>query len=481
MIQRTTMPLALLGAALLWAGAAGADRGDGQPGKLVKYDTKYYTIYSDLPIDGVREAAVRMTCMAQVYHEQTQDFAGQIRSRFPFYLFQRAEDYRRAGGIPGSAGVFRYRSARDQALMAIAGAKTSDRTWHVVQHEGFHQFVANVISLRVPIWLNEGLAEYFGQGIWTGDDLVVGVIPPGRLKRVKAMIRGENLLAFEKMLTMDGREWNAQLAIRNYDQGWSMLHFLVHGEEGKYRKPLVKYINAVARGADSYRSWVSIFGSNHEAFRQRYSDYWLNQPADPSAELRDEAVIQTVGSFFARAAVAKVEIDSAETLLEAMAEGRIQVEGARYPELWLPTSLGQRAVKRARELGRWELTPATGRRRPLLKLVRPDGAVVEVAYKSNGKRRPDILIKTLAVDQAAEAEPAEGESPEKPEKDRPATAAGEQPEAPARPADNDADTPTETGDDELPAADSTDANAAPEEPEESEDDDLADMDRWMKD
>ena len=33
----------------------------------------------------------------------------------------------------------------------------------------------------MPTWLNEGLAEYFGEGIFTGDGFVTGVISPERL------------------------------------------------------------------------------------------------------------------------------------------------------------------------------------------------------------------------------------------------------------------------------------------------------------
>jgi hypothetical protein len=48
-------------------------------------------------------------------------------------------------------------------LMAYVPAGASALGWHVVQHEGFHQFVAQVIRGDMPIWANEGLAEYFGE------------------------------------------------------------------------------------------------------------------------------------------------------------------------------------------------------------------------------------------------------------------------------------------------------------------------------
>ncbi|HXE55950.1 MAG TPA: hypothetical protein VN541_23190, partial [Tepidisphaeraceae bacterium] len=147
--------------------------------KLQVYQTRHYDIHTDLDTDDVKEAAVRMTRMFEEYRLRTRGFSGDIRNRFPFYLYRNADDYFDAGGLPGSAGVFNGTS-----LMAIAGDHVSNGTWHVVQHEGFHQFAAAVIRGNLPTWLNEGLAEYFGESIFTGDGYISGIIPPGRLRRV---------------------------------------------------------------------------------------------------------------------------------------------------------------------------------------------------------------------------------------------------------------------------------------------------------
>jgi hypothetical protein len=42
-----------------------------------------------------------------------------------------------------------------------------------------------VIGGELPIWVNEGMAEYFGEGIFTGDGFITGVIPPKRLRMIK--------------------------------------------------------------------------------------------------------------------------------------------------------------------------------------------------------------------------------------------------------------------------------------------------------
>ena len=117
-----------------------------------------------------------MTRMAEEYHARTQGFSGDIRERMPFYPVQECRrgilQGRRAAWIGG-----RLRSEY-KSLMAIAGEDTQRQTWHVVQHEGFHQFAHFVIRGELPTWLNEGIAEYFGESVFTGDGFVSGVIPP---------------------------------------------------------------------------------------------------------------------------------------------------------------------------------------------------------------------------------------------------------------------------------------------------------------
>lgn len=52
--------------------------------KLNRYESKYYIIYSDLAAEVVEEAEHRITVMAEVYHQRTKGFAGQITRKLPF-------------------------------------------------------------------------------------------------------------------------------------------------------------------------------------------------------------------------------------------------------------------------------------------------------------------------------------------------------------------------------------------------------------
>src|SRR3712207_464689 len=73
---------------------------------LPKYEGRYYIIHTDLTDDDLKEAELRMSRMAEEYHERTKGFAGDIRSKLPFYLYRNEQDYYAAGGTRDSAGFF---------------------------------------------------------------------------------------------------------------------------------------------------------------------------------------------------------------------------------------------------------------------------------------------------------------------------------------------------------------------------------------
>ena len=369
--------------------------------RLTKYEIRYYVIHSDLDIDTVREAAARMNTMAEEYHRRTRGFSGTIRKKLPFYLFGSPVDYLAQGGPKGSAGAFIVRGGRAW-LMAVAPAR-GGRLWHVVQHEGFHQFAWFVISRHLPVWVNEGMAEYFAYGQWTGDGYVTGLVPPDRARRVKAMIQAKNYLPFLDMVTMTSRQWNSQLSARNYLQGWSMVHFLVHGEDGKYRDIFGKYIGDVSRGRDAEVAFTRRFGRNTKAFQDKYCRWWAALPADPTRDLHTKAVVATLTSFLARTKAARVKADTIDEFFEAARAGKIKVDGKKRPKLWLPQSLLQRALSKADGLGRWSLEKAGSRHKLVLK--QKAGTTFTGTYVPEPGKRPKVSVEIAAPKAKAQPKP----------------------------------------------------------------------------
>ncbi|HEY7115766.1 MAG TPA: DUF1570 domain-containing protein, partial [Tepidisphaeraceae bacterium] len=268
------------------------------PAGMVRYDSPYYVVYSDLEKERVQEAVLRMTRMAEEYHDRTKEFSGVIRTKFPFYLFRNPQDYYTAGGMAGSAGVFMVRNG-DARLMAIVGEKNTGFTWHVVQHEGFHQFAHAVIGGELPAWLNEGLAEYFGEGIYTGDGMVTGVIPPARCKRIQDSIKNRRFKSIKSMMLLSHQQWNMEMNSANYDMAWSMTHFLAHGDNGRYQAAFSQFVRDIGRNRAWDRAWENNFGSA-EGFEKKWSEWWLAQDPMASKDLYLKAVVSTMASYVGR-------------------------------------------------------------------------------------------------------------------------------------------------------------------------------------
>lgn len=371
--------------------------------KLKKYTTKHYVLHTDLDKDMTRQAVVRITAMAHEYNNRCKSFAGRINTRFPFYLYKDAEAYRRHPGIiAGSAGVYNGRS-----LVAIAPRPGG--SWRVVQHEGFHQFAHKMIRGHLPTWLNEGLADYFGAGVWTGDRLVVGLISPGSLRRVKNLIKSGKLLPLDKMLVMDQKTWNGELKSSNYLQAWSMVHFLVHGDKGKYQKALSGYIRDLSKGRPSTAAFRKRFGGNTKAFQSCYIKWWNGLEGNPSSDLYDRIKVLTLTNFLARAYYTRREFENVEEFFAAARDGtftKVFAEiGRRKPTLWLPESLLTRNIPKGGDIEKWSLVFKDRHSLPRLKYTRRDAKALLGAFRLVGRIIVDV--GTIRSELEAETKPVE--------------------------------------------------------------------------
>lgn len=358
--------------------------------ELKEYETTYYTIHTDLPEEAVREASTRMTRMVEEYMDRTRDFSGQLRGRMPFYLYKDADAYYATGAPKSSAGYF-----NGQELVALA-SELGPRTWHTVQHEGFHQFAAQVIHGDLPPWLGEGLAEYFGEAIFTGDGYVSGVIPQWRLDRIRQTLKAGTFRPLPEMMALSLQEWNDKLAIINYDLGWSMVQFLAHGGSGKYQRAFGAFIAEISRGQNWQPAWRNNFGPE-EYFDTPWRSYWTQLPDNSTQDLYARANLATLTSYLARAATQKQTFASFDAFKAAAEKGELKSSD----QDWLPPSLLSYALEQNKVLTsqRYNFVLSTTRNSANIRCVTPSGLnwigqyqlqgdhVVSVTLSGVGSRR----------------------------------------------------------------------------------------------
>ena len=359
--------------------AAAAKDKPKQEMRLVR--TRYYDIHTDLDEETVREAAVRMTAMADEYARRIRGFGAKVTRRLPFYLFSRKEDYHKAGGPENSWGIY-----QGTKLMATAAKGNNNRTWYMIQHEGFHQFLDAAMRSKIPPWLNEGLAEYFAHGLWTGDGFVMGAVPTFRCLRIKAQIKFGRMLDLGEMLKMDSDTWNEAMSARNYDQAWSLVYFLIHGEDGAYHKAFGRLLTDLGAGRPWEAAFVKRFGRNTTTLQKRYEQWWLSRPLRPTPEVYATAVVQTLTSFLGRAVAKRQRIKDFEDFFAKASSGTL----ACRADQWLPPQLLAEALATSRRSSGWRLKRAGVY--PSVVLTDVDGNVYTGQFNVRRGRAVDIAV-----------------------------------------------------------------------------------------
>ncbi len=239
------------------------------PGTEVR--SKHYRILSDLGVDDTRIYSTHLDLIYEEYARRLSSLA-QRAPEVPFVLmFAKEQDYiaelRKRYGVNaiGSGGMF-FITSEGVALAFFTESLPRSRVFHVLQHEGFHQYAYSRFVGALSPWLNEGLAEYFGEAVVIDGRVIVGQASPGPVERIKKAIDANTTIDFLRLLTMTSEAWNDNVrtgdASIQYMQSWSMVQFLSWAENGRYRGAFEGYLQLIHSGVPSERAFVQAFQTN---------------------------------------------------------------------------------------------------------------------------------------------------------------------------------------------------------------------------
>ncbi len=148
-----------------------------------------------------------------------------------------------------------------------------DETLATLHHEAFHHYVTLVSRFTPPYWFNEGLAEYMS-GIVVKDDQIV---QSGNVIRERLLdLRAGRPASFESVMRQTPREFYGSNRGFKYAQSWAMLHFLHHGQNGKYRPLVRQYFDAVAGGKTTSECYDTVFAPDAARLQKEWTEYVKN-------------------------------------------------------------------------------------------------------------------------------------------------------------------------------------------------------------
>ena len=156
------------------------------------------------------------------------------------------------------AGEFHKGWEKDYVIVRL---DFPDQTRSIVYHEYIHKLL-HLNFTRLPVWLDEGLAEFFGNTLMRSDGTFMGAPSPRQETLVsRTMYPIQTILTVtpESPYYQDGNK-----AEMFYAEAWGLTHFIVFGDHMGGGQKLNAYLGALQNGEDSVKAFDEIFGARKE-------------------------------------------------------------------------------------------------------------------------------------------------------------------------------------------------------------------------
>ena len=232
--------------------------------------TAHYRIETDLVPELADDLSMRLDVMYAEYAGRLPRAVekGKATKKLHVYLFRKRADYLHLVGerFTNTGGL--YVSGRN-FLAAFLEGQGRDGLRRTLQHEAFHQFVHEAMPNGIPVWLNEGMAQFYEEGLWTGSDFWTGQVPPRRVRQLQLDLKKGRMSDFATLGALTSAQW-AQVftgemgkGATQYNHAWAMVYFLLHFKDETGREPyknrLADLFQSLQDGADNRTAFARIF------------------------------------------------------------------------------------------------------------------------------------------------------------------------------------------------------------------------------
>ena len=336
--------LSLVALAALAAGSPAA------AAELDRFESEHYLVHTDLPKKAAAFFAEHMDRVHAAYRERFADIGRGGHGRMSLYLLGTKDTYARLlaeRGIDaaGSGGMF-FTGPEGSGLATYVADRPRRETLSVLQHEGFHQFAHARLGPDLPTWANEGVAQYFEDGLMVGSDLETGHRSPYRLETIQDALERGREFPIKRILSIANADWRRRMGREGgrsavlYAQAWSMAYFLIHGRDGRYRDAFLRFLRLSGSG----RPQIAAF---EEAFETRSTRGFARQWRAFVRGLEADAVMLAMQRLRFLGKGIRTVVEEIDHVPRSLAELRHRLQKLRFRTIY--TLPGLEITLRARD------------------------------------------------------------------------------------------------------------------------------------
>lgn len=204
-----------------------------------------------------------------------------FKDRLQFRPFQPLLD----GKVADVDGYFQR--GWDVNYIALTGGPANPDVIPAILHEYVHALTAEV-SRRLPLWLNEGLAEYYSR---------FSLLEKERKARLGAsidhhlrLLKGGNFLPLERLFAVNHQSSDYsedKKASLFYAESWALTHYLLQGDSGRRHGQLTRYLEMLANGRDPAGGFVDAFQTDFPSMEKELSVYILSNLSQVDVPIPD--------------------------------------------------------------------------------------------------------------------------------------------------------------------------------------------------
>ncbi len=151
-----------------------------------------------------------------------------------------------------------YVAGPEKHYVALRMDTSGENPYHAVYHEYTHALV-NLNFRGLPAWLNEGLAEFYGNTVLRDKDVMLGHFDANHL----LLLQQSKLIPIATLLEVDHNSpyYNEQnRASVFYAESWALTHYLMLDPDARKQQLMLRFFDAFQKGDNQLEAARRTFG-----------------------------------------------------------------------------------------------------------------------------------------------------------------------------------------------------------------------------
>lgn len=242
-----------------------------------RFNSKNFTVISNADQKDIRRVAERLETFRTVFLQLLPKVRTNASIPNTVVLFKSHDSFRPfkpkyKGKTRDNVGGY-FLAGWNGNYIALTAEKDGRDPLEIIFHEFVH-YIINSNLKNAPLWLNEGLAEYYSTFELSDDGkFVIGTPIPRHIFALKS----KPLLSLDKLLAVDHKspDYNESSKVGVfYAESWALVHYMFNGmKDGKGRAQLTDFLRQLAMGKKTDAAFQQSFQTDYKTFESDLRGY----------------------------------------------------------------------------------------------------------------------------------------------------------------------------------------------------------------